>query len=605
MSDTSSIRNISPYRKSSVRKTAPKKFGQELVRSKLPEGRLRGKFKERFKYIYEQITKLGGYEGIIFVVDEFRSWQDRHPQGTPAYAEDEEVLETLAYILPTEHLKIITLIASQGDMPQKLSGGGQGDRFLPLYLLADKNKSDFGEIVAFRSRDLQKGASTDIKDYYDYCRKEYKFIKQANISLDAFAAIFPFQPRCFDVMRRITQNAEKHNLPTARSAIRMAWQALSDSQLLKDRRLIVLPDVIETDELQKGLNCEQYKDTYVNLLGAIEQLPELDIGPEEREQCESILQTLLLWVVSLPDNLRDGLTAQDVAEAMWLQDDAIGPKAQAERLLELLIQSGFPVRRENKSRGGEELALYTYETSLIQANPVKFFAPLKKKYLQDTKRQDDKWIESLFWDLTMITPETQAELEINGGILSTFAPPDQRSVQERAGIAPARYSFPHRTAASTRRIHKTAYGGEVVVGDAWRDEFGEEIKHTDQHFRIVYLCSKPPEIDEEITAALRDTRIAVCRPETLKPETRDALADMLAAEEMKRNCSNPNQGSLREYADEKRKTAVKAILKCQQDEFRRGKILTQKGYGIPALEVFAQPKEREESLAGKLLREIL
>ena len=88
-----------------------KKFGQELLRSKLPEGRLRGKFKERFAHIYEQITKLGSYDGIIFVVDEFRSWQDRHPQGTPAYAEDEEVLETLAFVLPTEHLNIITIIA--------------------------------------------------------------------------------------------------------------------------------------------------------------------------------------------------------------------------------------------------------------------------------------------------------------------------------------------------------------------------------------------------------------------------------------------------------------------------------------------------------------
>jgi sugar O-acyltransferase (sialic acid O-acetyltransferase NeuD family) len=80
-------------------KNGPKRFGLELLRSKLPEGRLRGKFKERFAYIYEQITKLGGYNGMIFIVDEFRSWQDRHPQGTPAYAEDEEVLETLA-----EHL---------------------------------------------------------------------------------------------------------------------------------------------------------------------------------------------------------------------------------------------------------------------------------------------------------------------------------------------------------------------------------------------------------------------------------------------------------------------------------------------------------------------
>jgi len=269
-------------------KNGAKKFGQELVRSKLPEGRLRGKFKERFAHIYEQITKLGGYEGVIFVVDEFRSWQDRHPQGTVAYAEDEEVLETLAFVLPIQHLNIITLIASQGDMPQKLSGGGLGDRFVPLYLLADKNKGDFGEIVTFRSRDLVKGAGTDIKEYYDYCRKEYKFIKQANISLDAFTAIFPFQPRCFDVMRRITQNADKHNLPTARSAIRMAWQTLSDSQLLKGKRLVILSDIIATDELRKGLNHENYKEAYLNLQGAIEQLSELDVGPEEREQCKSV-----------------------------------------------------------------------------------------------------------------------------------------------------------------------------------------------------------------------------------------------------------------------------------------------------------------------------
>jgi hypothetical protein len=106
-----------------------RKFGQKLVRSKLPEGRLRGKFKERFAFIYEQITKVGGYDGMLFVVDEFRSWQDRHVAGTAAYAEDEEVLETLAFVLPSQHCNIVMLIASHGDMPQKLSGGG--DRVRP------------------------------------------------------------------------------------------------------------------------------------------------------------------------------------------------------------------------------------------------------------------------------------------------------------------------------------------------------------------------------------------------------------------------------------------------------------------------------------------
>ena len=444
-------------------KNGPKKFGQELVRSKLPEGRLRGKFKERFAYIYEQITKLGGYEGIVFVVDEFRSWQDRHPSGTPAYAEDEEVLETLAYVLPTQHLNIITIIASQGDMPQKLSGGGEGDRFVPLYLLADKNKGDFGEIVTFRSRKLHNGAAADIKDYYDYCRKEYKFVKQANISLDSFTNIFPFQPRCFDVMRRITQNAEKHNLPTARSAIRMAWQTLSDTTLLKGKRLVTLADIMGTDELRKGLNSEHYRDAYLNLQGAIEQLAELDVGPEEKEQFKVVLQTLLLWVLSLPDNLRDGLTAQEVAEAAWLHDDAVGAQAQAEHLLDLLISNGFPVRKDTKQRDGKDIAVYSYELTATQAQPSKFFSPLKKKYNQDFKRQDEKWGESLFWDLSMITPEAQAELQVHGGIFAAFAPTDQRTAQERQASHPPKYALPHRSNTTTRRVHRVAYGGKVLT----------------------------------------------------------------------------------------------------------------------------------------------
>lgn len=583
------------------KKSGQKKFGQELVRSKLPEGRLRGKFKERFAYIYDQITKLGGYDGIVFVVDEFRSWQDRHPAGTPAYAEDEEVLETLAFVLPTEHLNIITIIASQGDVPQKLAGGGGGDRFIVLPLLADKSKGDFGEIVGFRCRDLVKGAATDIKDYYDHCRKEYKFIKQGNISLEYFTAIFPFQPRTFQALRNLTQNAEKHNLPTARAAIRIAWDTLKQTEILKSSRLVVLADLIKSPTLLNGLNSEHYRDDYQNLQGAIEQLPELDVAPEEREQCERILQTLMLWNMSLPDTIRDGLTFQETAEAAWLQDADVGPAAQTEHLLEKLVQNGFPIRKESKSREGKPVAVYSYETGAAQANPAKFFAPLKKKHNADAKRQEEKWIESLFWDLTVVTAEAQAELGVNGGVLTAFAPNDQRSFQEKQSNLPPKYQFPYRPAASTRKIFKVAYGGEVVVCDRWRDEFGEEIKNTDQHFRIVYLVTKPLDSDEKITGALKDARVVVCRPEDLSQPTRDALADILAAEEMKKTCAAPNQGSLREYADGKRREAIKALLKCQQDEFRRGQILTQKGYGIKSVEVFATPKEREETLAARLL----
>jgi hypothetical protein len=578
-----------------------RKFGQELVRSKLPEGRLHGKFKERFAFIYEQITRVGGYDGMLFVVDEFRSWQDRHVAGTAAYAEDEEVLETLAFVLPSQHCNITTLIASQGDMPQKLSGGGEGDRFIPLYLLADKNKGDFGEIVGFWCREVLQGAATDIKDYYDYCRKEYRFIRQSNISLDAFTAIFPFQPLCFDVMRRMTQNAERHNLPTARSAIRMAWQTLSNPGLLQGKRLLTLADVMHSDELQKGLNSEHYRDSYLNVCGAIEQLSELDLAPEEREQAERIVETLYLWGISLPENLRDGLTAQEVAEAAWLSDDAVGATAQAEHLLDKLVQGGFPIRVEKKTRDGKEVAIYAYEVSAVQESPVKYFAPLKKVAKQDLKGQENKWLESLFWQLPDMTPEAQQELGIDGGILGAFQPPDQRSARDRQEGKPPAYAFPHRAGASTRRVHKVSYSGEVVVCERWREEFGKEIDNPDQHFWLVYLTSHPGLDDARIAADLKDARIAVMRPEALCEDTREALADLMAAEQMKRNCSAPNQSTLRDYADGKRREALKAVLKCQQDEYRRGKVITQKGYGIPAIEIFKSTQRREDEHVGRLL----
>jgi hypothetical protein len=578
-----------------------KKFGQELVRSTIAEGRLKGKFKDRFTHIYEQITKLGKYDGLLFVVDEFRSWQDRHPEGSAAYAEDEEILETLAYVLPTHHLNIVTIVASQGDMPQKLSGGGQGDRFIPLYLLADKNKGDLGEIVTFRSRELKPGATTDIKDYYDFCRKEYRFIKQGNISLEYFTAIFPFQPRTFDVMRRITQNADKHNLPTARSAIRIAWETLQAAGRLKETRLVTLSDIIRTTELGKGLNHEFYRDDYQGLQTSIEQLADLGGSPEEHEQAKRVLETLFLWAMSLPDTLRDGLTAQEVAEAAWLMDDALGANAQAEHLLTKLVQNGYPIRAAKKTRDSKEVVVYSYETSAAQDNPGKHFAPLKKKAKEDVNGQNAKWIESLFWQLADINKEAQEELGVNGGILGDFSPEDKRTAQDKAAGKTAHYQFPNRGAGSTKKVHKTQYSGEVVVCDHWRAEFGEPIKNPDQHFRLVYLTTKPEIADDKISSALADVRVAVCRPDSLSDETREALADLIAAENLKRNSTAPNQNSLRDYADNTRRKAIKAILKCQLDEFRRGKVLTQKGYGIPATEVFKITTEREADLAGRLV----
>ena len=402
-------------------------------------------------------------------------------------------------------------------------------------------------------------------------------------------------------MRRITQNADKHNLPTARSAIRIAWETLQADGRLQDKRLITLSDIIRTTELGKGLNHEYYRDEYQGLQTSIEQLAEFDGSPEEHEQARRVLETLFLWAISLPVALRDGLTPQEVAEAAWLMDDALGPSAQAGHLLTKLVQNGYPIREAKKTRDGQEVAVYSYETSARDILPGKTFAPLKKKAKEDLHGQNAKWTESLFWQLADINKEAQEELGVNGGILAGFAPADQRSAQDKIAGKAAQFEFPNRAAGSTRKVHKTQYSGEVVVCDHWRAEFGEPIKNVNQHFRLVYLTAKPDVSDNKIATAISDVRIAVCRPDSLSEETREALADLIAAENLKRNSTAPNQNSLREYADNTRRQAIKAILKCQLDEFRRGRVLTQRGYGIPATEVFKISTDREADLAGRLI----
>jgi len=581
-------------------KHGEKKLGQAIVDSGLVAGQLKSKHKERFAHIYQQLAKLGGYDGLVFALDEFRSWQDRHAQHSEAAAEDEDVLETLAHVLPGEGLSILLIVASQGDIPQKLSGGGKGDRFIPLTLLGDKAKSDFGEIVAFRSVEHAAGAATGIKDYYDECRKEYKFIKQANISQEAFAAIFPFQPRVFEILRRITQSSEANNLPTARSAIRIAWQALGEAKLLTKNRLVVVSDLIRSDEMRKALASDLYKGKAQSLEAAIEELGKYELAEEEREQSERLLVTLFLQAISVPENIRDGLTAEEIGEAAWLSDDAVGAKGQAEHLLELLLSNGSPLRKDKKQRGGAEVTVFSYETSALEQKPASVFGPLKKKFKEDHVTQDAKWIESLFWDLSDgITQEIQAELQVNGGLFNEFSPDDQRTAEETKQGVPKRLALPKTISATTKRVHSVAYSGEAIVATQWRLDWGQALDQADVHFRIVYLTGEAASQSSSIQKALKDSRIAVCTLKPLSQDTRDALADLLAAEKMRRD--HGNSPALRSYAEERKADAIKAVLKQQSLEFRTGKAITQADYGIPSSEVFSVPAAKTEDLARRLL----
>src|SRR4030095_10000913 len=140
-----------------------------------------------------------------------------------------------------------------------------------------------------------------------------------------------------------------------------------------------------------------------------------------------------------------------------------------------------------------------------------------------------KWLESLFWDITIVTPEIQQELQLNGGIFSEFQPDDQRTQKKTKKGATARFQLPKPISGSTRRVHSVSYAGEAIAAERWRDEWGQTLDKSDIHFRVVYLTADGSAKDNAIVKALADSRIAVCHPKALSADTREGLDDRLSS----------------------------------------------------------------------------
>jgi hypothetical protein len=563
-----------------------RRFGEELL--KLQDQGIaidvKGSFRERFAYIYDRITKLGNYDGLLFVVDEFRSWQDRH-EGKPSFEEGVQLLETLAYYLPVEEkCNIITVVASQGDCPQKLFGAGAGDRFLVRELL--KEQTDYGAIVCYRVRDVLPGKDLDAEEYFRHCREHFRFLRK--VSKDYFQAVFPFQPGCFDLLRRVTQSYERYRLPAARSGIHIAYETLRNDALLAGRRLVVLSDLLQSPTLIKGLRSEQFKSSFESYEAAAEELAHLLLNDEEQDLARRILGTLYLWSVVNPDPSR-GMSIDDLAEATLADLEGLLPK---DGVLDLVmrLKSDVPQIKYDKDKGVRfEIAETAGE------KPENFFGNFKKKAKADADAQERAWRASLFWDFKALEGAGSAE-GFEGGFFDGYA---ERDVQGQP-LLPSTSR-----ARATPRDLRVQYGGEVVVADRWQAALGETWPNKPEvHFRIVYLTAQGV-VDK---TELLDPRIAVCVPAALSPETREALAELVACNLMLAHYNErdfPNKGVFRDWTRTRRRNAMAAVLGCQVVEFRRGAIVTRKELGLAANQFFqAAPHglgKREEGLAATLL----
>ncbi len=268
-------------------------------------------------------------------------------------------------------------------MPAKLVGGQEGDRFINLPLLADRNAHDYDIIISRRVRGLRPDRLPEINDHFMYCQSMFGFAR--TLTESEFAEVFPFQPRCFEVVRRITAR----DLPTARSGILIFHEVVNHPDLLARDRLIRVCDLLCSQHLVHDcLTAPAYKAAYTAYRSVSEALPTLaELDPEDLPLARDVLATLFLWHLAYIETPRP-MSISDLAECTLTTDDVL----KAEDSVRLVLQQvkALPqIEFDGKAarfvpKGGDGLAI------------LSLFNGYLKRASGDRYRVLGQWTNSLF-----------------------------------------------------------------------------------------------------------------------------------------------------------------------------------------------------------------
>jgi len=522
---------------------------------------------ERLVHIFNQLTSpslasegVAPYTGLLVVIDEWEFWGRLHPAGTSEAAHDEEVLETLSFVMAKDvGLPVVTLIGSQTAVPAKLRGGQRGDRFINMPLLKGAGEREYDAIVSYRIRDLDPERTPEINQYYDHYVGRFGFAKE--LDRERFFDVFPFQPRCFEVVRRVTAR----ELPTARSGIYILHQTLNSEDALNRDALLTVSDLLNSRHLQEALSTSVYKEATAAYRAALEALPSLDLDDEDGPLAEKLLKTLFLWHLAFLE-VPQPMSLTDLVEATLTSSDFL----QDEDLVALVLDQ-ISVLPQIEFRDSN--ASFVVAGVGVESFPVKF--ERFKRKISSRHEMRRAWRESLFLSST-----------VAGGEQSLFGQYEQDK------------------ATSSRVMHRRIeYPGELVVATRWRADYGQPLQVEDVHFRVVFLT----QIEDVVPSDLQDPRIAVLMPGSLADDVYEAAKEYLAVQEMIEAYQNRVGKEAEEVRDQlqgrKRQEVVRNLLATQQRVYRAGQIVTQNDLGINAADVFSQPNNdrRLEYVVDKLL----
>jgi len=498
--------------------------------------------KARLHHVYGQLTSPdlpgGAYGGLLFVIDEYEGWEKSRPRGSPQQARDEDLLETMAFVLPRgEGLRIFALVASQTEVPAKLRGEHGGDRFINVPLLAGAER-DYDLIVSRRVRELEPERLPEVDEYYHYYAQQFDFAR--DLSEAQFRDVFPFQLRCFDVVRPITAR----DLPTARSGILIFWQVLHQPQLLGRDTLIRVADLLESEHLRVCLNTTTYRPAFDAYRVAHEGLESLGLELADLKLAQDVLATLFLWHLAHLERPRP-LSLEALAQATLTVSDLL----RAEDAVAYVLGR---MRDLPQVRFDDQGASFVV-TGGEGPTPVEIFDHYREEALRDAHGIAQAWTNGLF-----LTPRDTGG---QAGLFGDFAPDEMKRV--RAG-------FQH-----------LEYTGEVVVATRWQLDWGLPLPGEDVHFRIVILTGHKPGAVR--AADLQDPRIAVVVPSELADEPRAVAAGYLAWQNMEqyyRDRAGPEAEKMRDWLKTKRGSVLSDLLMTQPNPYRSATVVTRDGLAI-------------------------
>ena len=514
--------------------------------------------KARLAHIYRQLTEAQdlGYDGLLMVIDEYEGWQ-KHHNTEEELSTDAELLETLGYLLPRDlGYRVFTVVASQSSVPGKLHGAEEGDRFLPIPLLVQDNEHDYDVIVSRRVRGLNEARLPEINDHYEYYTQHFAFAQ--NLTAEQFHDIFPFQPRCFEVVRRITAR----DLPTTRSGLSVFWEVVNQPPLLDRTLLIRVADLLTSEHLVEDcLTTTVYREAHQAYKRAGEDLRLFDLEPDDLLLAQDVLASLFLWHLAFMETPRR-MSMQDLAQATLTTDDFMRAEDNVRYVLSL-IQALDQIDFDGESAqfvptGGDGVSVLT------------LFNQEKQKAARDRYKLQSAWSESLFF--------TPRETGGAAGLFNEF-PPDEKA---------------------TRRVEcqRLEYPGEVIVATGWRLDHGMALPKEDTHFRLVILT---PVAAQSVRAAdLQDPRIAVVLPGEMSEEAREAAAAYLAWHLMRetyKDKAGRAAEEVRSWLDSQRRGILDTLVGTHLKLYQAGRVITRDDLAISARDAFGRGGGNEARIA--------